>query len=113
MSVRMANLDFNAKYESGGLNEIGVLGQNFNLMSEKLERAITDLKNANYYLQRDIEQKEKLEEMRGEFFGNVSHELKTPIALIQGYAEGLKELADDDMEGREFYCDVIIDEASK
>lgn len=113
LSVRMANLDFNAKYESGGLNEIGVLGQNFNLMSEKLERAITDLKNANYYLQRDIEQKEKLEEMRGEFFGNVSHELKTPIALIQGYAEGLKELADDDMEGREFYCDVIIDEASK
>ena len=41
------------------------------------------------------------------------HELKTPIALIQGYAEGLKEGINDDAESREFYCDVIMDEASK
>ena len=45
--------------------------------------------------------------------GNVSHELKTPIALIQGYAEGLKEGISDDIESREFYCDVIMDEANK
>ena len=51
--------------------------------------------------------------MRTEFLGNVSHELKTPIALIQGYAEGLKEGVNDDPESREFYCDVIMDEASK
>ena len=43
----------------------------------------------------------------------MSHELKTPIALIQGYAEGLKEGVNDDPESREFYCDVIMDEASK
>ena len=59
------------------------------------------------------EDKEKRENMRGEFLGNVSHELKTPIALIQGYAEGLKEGVNDDPESREFYCDVIMDEASK
>ena len=51
--------------------------------------------------------------MRSEFLGNVSHELKTPIALIQGYAEGLKEGVNDDPESREFYCDVIMDEAGK
>jgi signal transduction histidine kinase len=51
--------------------------------------------------------------MRTEFIGNVSHELKTPIALIQGYAEGLKEGISDDPESRAFYCDVIIDEANK
>ena len=51
--------------------------------------------------------------MRNEFLGNVSHELKTPIALIQGYAEGLREGVSDDQESREFYCDVIIDEAAK
>ena len=51
--------------------------------------------------------------MRKEFLGNVSHELKTPIALIQGYAEGLKEGVNDDPESREFYCDVIMDEAGK
>ncbi len=71
------------------------------------------LKNANYELQKDIEKKEKLENMRTEFIGNVSHELKTPIALIQGYAEGLKEGISDDPESRAFYCEVIMDEANK
>lgn len=113
LSRKMANLDFDAKYTSGGSNEIGVLGQSFNQMSEKLEQTISDLKKANYELQKDIEQKEKLETMRTEFIGNVSHELKTPIALIQGYAEGLKEGVNDDPESREFYCDVIMDEADK
>ncbi len=113
LSKRMANLDFEAKYTSGGQNEIGVLGENFNVMSEKLEHTISELKNANYELQKDIEKKEKMETMRTEFIGNVSHELKTPIALIQGYAEGLKEGISENPEDRAFYCDVIMDEASK
>lgn len=113
LSEDMANLNFEAKYTSGGKNEIGVLGENFNKMSEQLEKTISELKTANNQLQKDIEQKEKLEDMRNEFLGNVSHELKTPIALIQGYAEGLKEGINDDPESTEFYCDVIIDEAGK
>lgn len=51
--------------------------------------------------------------MRKDFLSNVSHELKTPIALIQGYAEGLRECINDDEESRDFYCEVIMDEASK
>lgn len=113
LSDHMANLDFEAKYTSGGNNEIGELGDNFNRMSKKLEKAISELKQANNSLQQDIEQKEKMEQMRTEFMGNVSHELKTPIALIQGYAEGLKEGVNDDPESRDFYCDVIMDEAGK
>ena len=113
ISKRMADLDFQAKYTSGGKNEIGVLGENFNIMSEKLEQTVSELKSANYELQKDIEKKEKMETMRAEFIGNVSHELKTPIALIQGYAEGLKEGISDDPESRAFYCDVIMDEAAK
>ena len=113
LSQKMADLDFDAKYTSGGSNEIGVLGENFNRMSEKLEQTISNLKEANYKLQKDIEQKEKRENMRSEFLGNVSHELKPPIALIQGYAEGLKEGVNDDPESREFYCEVIMDEAGK
>lgn len=113
LSQRMANLDFDAKYTSGGENEIGILGGNFNLMSKRLEETISELKSANNQLQKDIEQKEKMEDMRNEFLGNVSHELKTPIALIQGYAEGLKEGISDDPESMEFYCGVIMDEASK
>lgn len=113
LSQKMADLDFDAKYTSGGSNEIGVLGENFNRMSERLEQTISNLKEANYKLQKDIEQKEKRENMRSEFLGNVSHELKTPIALLQGYAEGLKEGVNDDPESREFYCEVIMDEAGK
>lgn len=113
LSQRMANLDFEAKYTSGGDNEIGVLGNNFNIMSDRLKDTISELKGANNRLLKDIEQKERLENMRTEFLGNVSHELKTPIALIQGYAEGLKEGVNEDSDSRDFYCDVIMDEAGK
>ena len=80
----MSNLDFEARYEGGGEDEIGTLGQNFNKMSEELEHTISELKTANNELQEDIEQKKQIDEMRKEFLSNVSHELKTPIALIQG-----------------------------
>lgn len=113
LSERMSNLDFNVKYTGGKDAEIDFLGLHMNQLSEKLEKTISELKTANNELQRDIEQREKIDEMRKEFLSNVSHELKTPIALIQGYAEGLQECVNDDPESREFYCDVIIDEAGK
>ena len=113
ISERMTHLDFEAKYHGREKNEIGLLGGNINQLSESLERTISELKTANNELQKDIEKKEQIDEMRREFLSNVSHELKTPIALIQGYAEGLKEGVSDDPESREFYCDVIMDEAGK
>lgn len=113
LSKKMAKLDFDAKYTRGGADEIGILGESFNTMSDELKDKISELKTANYELQKDIKKKEQVETMRTEFIGNVSHELKTPIALIQGYAEGLKDGITDDPESMEFYCDVIIDEANK
>ncbi len=113
ISEKMTHLDFDAKYEGSGAAEVEILGKNINGLSEVLESTISELKTANNELQRDIEKKEKIDEMRREFLSNVSHELKTPIALIQGYAEGLKEGVNDDLESREFYCEVIMDEASK
>lgn len=115
ISDKMKNLNFEAKYENteNYNNEIDILGQNMNELSETLEQTIKELKNANITLKQDIAQKEEIDEMRKEFLSNVSHELKTPIALIQGYAEGLREGINDDPESRDFYCDVIMDEASK
>ena len=115
ISKRMVDLDFNAKYESDRSNsyEVEELGNHINRLSENLERTISELKTANVELQDDIEKKIQIDEMRKEFLSNVSHELKTPLALIQGYAEGLQECINDDAESREFYCDVIIDEADK
>lgn len=110
---RMSNLDFGVKYEGKSNDEIGELGRSINVLSERLEETISDLKSANNQLQTDIEQKMQVDEMRKEFLSNVTHELKTPIALIQGYAEGLKDNISEDEQSREFYCDVIIDEASK
>lgn len=113
ISKRMTELDFDAKFESKGENEIDFLGEHMNLLSETLEKTISELKTANNELHRDIEQKEKIDEMRKEFLANVSHELKTPLALIQGYAEGLKDGISDDPESRDYYCEVIMDEAQK
>ena len=115
ISKRMVDLDFNAKYESDQSNsyEVEELGNHINRLSENLERTISELKTANVELQDDIEKKIQIDEMRKEFLSNVSHELKTPIALIQGYAEGLQDNINDDEESRQFYCDVIIDEAGK
>ena len=113
LSERMSSLDFDAKYKSGGNNEIGILGEHMNELSETLEKTISELKTSNNELKRDIEIKEKQDSMRVEFLSNVSHELKTPIALISGYAEGLKDNVADDEESREYYCDVIIDEADR
>ena len=115
ISKRMVDLDFNAKYESDQSNsyEVEELGNHINRLSENLERTISELKTANVELQDDIEKKIQIDEVRKEFLSNVSHELKTPLALIQGYAEGLQECINDDAESREFYCEVIIDEADK
>jgi signal transduction histidine kinase len=114
ISEKMTALDFETKYKSRHRNEIDLLGEHINELSETLETTISELKTANNELKRDIEKKEQIDEMRKEFLSNVSHELKTPIALIQGYAEGLKEgINDDDRESRDFYCDVIIDESAK
>lgn len=113
LSDKMSELDFEARYEGKDKNEIGLLGENYNKMSAALEKTISELKRANIELQKDIDRKNEMEEMRSEFISNVSHELKTPIAVIQGYAEGLAEGISEDQESRDYYCSVICDEANK
>lgn len=113
IAKRMSELDFEAKYPINRKDEIAELGKSINTLSDKLQETISELKSANNELQSDIQKKIEIDEMRKEFLSNVSHELKTPISLIQGYAEGLKENVNDDEENRNFYCEVIIDEANK
>ena len=114
IAKKMANLDFSHKYVVSDANdEIDELGKSINLMSEKLEKTINQLRSANIELERDIERKSKIDEMRKSFISDVSHELKTPIALIQGYSEGLLENVNTDPENRQFYAEVIQDESNK
>lgn len=113
LAQKMEQLNFDVRYEEDRKDEIGVLGHSMNSLSDKLEETISELKTANNELQLDLQRRSEQEQMRQEFLANVSHELKTPIALIQGYAEGLQENVNDDPESRDFYCEVIVDEANK
>lgn len=114
IAKRMANLDFSHKYVvKDEDDEIDELGESINQMSDKLESTINQLRNTNIELERDIEKKSKIDEMRKSFISDVSHELKTPIALIQGYSEGLLENVNTDPENRKFYAEVILDETNK
>ena len=111
---KMSNLDFSEKYRiSDSEDEINELGKSINTMSDKLERTIKQLRSNNNQLEKDIEEKSKIDEMRMQFISDVSHELKTPIALIQGYAEGLVENVNTDEESKKYYAEVILDESNK
>jgi two-component system sensor histidine kinase VanS len=111
---KMAKLDFSKKYRiTDTEDEINELGRSINTMSDKLEATIKELQKNNIELEKDIEEKSKIDEMRKQFISDVSHELKTPIALIQGYAEGLIENVNSDEESRKFYAEVILDETNK
>ena len=114
IAKKMANLDFSHKYKiTNADDEINNLGKSINEMSTKLEKTIKQLRNTNIELEKDIEEKSKIDEMRKTFISDVSHELKTPIALIQGYSEGLLENVNSDEESRKFYAEVILDETNK
>lgn len=110
---RVAQLDFSGRYTGKAQDEIGDLGRSINTMSAALEQTITQLKNANARLTADIRQKEEQDRARQAFIANVSHELKTPLALISTYAEGLQEDIAAGGENRAYYCGVIEDEARR
>lgn len=109
----MSELRFSRRYTGRRSDEIGDLGASINTLSGKLEQAITELKASNAQLEKDLELKNAIDRARKEFISNASHELKTPLALISGYAEGLRTNIASSAEDRAFYCDVIVDEAGR
>lgn len=109
----MANLNFERKCNDYGSDEIGELGRSINTLSNTLDATLLDLKDKNEQLERDIELRLALDNARKSFISNVSHELKTPIAIISGYAEGLREGISDDPETIREYCGIINEECRK
>ncbi|MGE5633079.1 MAG: sensor histidine kinase [Caulobacteraceae bacterium] len=109
----IANLNFSNRVKISTNDELGILAGSINLIADKLSQSLNELKDSNLKLREDIEQERKLEKMRRKFVSNVSHELKTPISMIQGYADGLKYNIAKNPEDVEYYCDVIIDESEK
>ena len=107
----MANLDFSNKVNVTRDDEIGQLGDSINNLSDKLDASLSELRETNAKLKGEIELERQLDSMRRGFVANVSHELKTPLSIISGYAEGLK--LNINSESKEEYCDTIIDEAER
>lgn len=109
---KMSNMDFSAVCETNREDEIGSLARSLNFLSKNLHSALIDLQSKNKKLEDDIEKERQLDNMRKEFTANVSHELKTPIGIIEGYAEGLKDgiVSGEDAH---MYLETIIDEAKK
>ena len=89
VAKRMTTLDMTWKCEVNRKDEIGVLAASLNEMSQRLSDAMDSLKAANWKLLKDIEREREQEKQRVEFFTAVSHELKTPIAIIKGQLEGM------------------------
>lgn len=108
---RMAGMDFSVKLNIRSKDELGELAESINDLSSQLESKISELSVANEQLKKDIQEKEKIDIMRRELISNVSHELKTPLAIIMGYCEGLQLNIND--EEKDYYCSVIADEAVK
>ena len=109
---KISKQDFSSKVSVPKSNdELHRLATNINIMSEQLEDDMTALKTANEQLEQDIQEKIRIDQMRQDFLSNVSHELKTPLAIISSYAEMLK------YEGaninQEEYLDVILDESQQ
>ncbi|MCL2030321.1 MAG: HAMP domain-containing histidine kinase [Oscillospiraceae bacterium] len=113
----IARLDFSrrvplsekAKRRSG--DELQTLGESVNTMADALERNHQALSEYNRQLRRDIDERILTEQAQKALVSNISHELKTPLSIISGYAEGLQEgLAADEAACRE-YCGVILEES--
>lgn len=109
----LERLDFSKKFTGKSRDEIGELGASVNRVSIELERNLSELKTANAQLQRDNEIKTHQDQLRRDFIANASHELKTPIALIRAYAEGISDDVSSDPESRRYYSEIIQDEAEK
>ncbi|MBQ4091718.1 MAG: HAMP domain-containing histidine kinase [Firmicutes bacterium] len=109
----MAQLDFSKKFKGKTTDEIGELGENINFLSNQLEDSIHALQRTNELLEEEVKKERQIDEMRQNLLANVSHDLKTPIAIIQGYAEGLRANISESPEDREFYTSVIIEESER
>lgn len=108
----ISHLDFSNRLTINSDDEFGDLAKSINRMSSQLESNIKELQKTNDRLVQEILQKTDIDKMRREFIASASHELKTPLSLIMGYAEALK-LKEIDADTKEEYLNIILDETNK
>ncbi|MFA6628027.1 MAG: HAMP domain-containing sensor histidine kinase [Bacilli bacterium] len=113
VTKKMKNLDFSTNLSITSKDEIGELSKNINNLAESLSNTIHDLYENNKILKKEMLANKMMATKRRELLNNVSHELKTPLSLIQGYAEGLSLNMTKSKSKSDFYCSVIMEETLK
>ncbi len=98
-AMRIGDGDLQFHLASGGPGEFGQVTSAFETMRQKLQAAVT----------RQLAE----EASRKELIAHVSHDLRTPINLIRGYAEGLRDGVASTPEMRARYLDTILDRAGE
>ena len=93
-TLSIANNNFDIHLNEKSKDELGVLSHNINQMSQQLKTTIQQLND-------EIEYVKKLEGMRKEFIANFTHEIKTPLSIINGYIE-LIEAGKDDLKKQQY-----------
>ncbi|WNS45332.1 HAMP domain-containing sensor histidine kinase [Paenibacillus sp. MMS20-IR301] len=108
---RMVSLDFTGGPPIRQKDELGSLSSSMFTLSQSLDAALGELREANRQLVEEMEDKRRMEGIQQEFFASASHELKTPLSIIKGFAEGLEDGVN--MGKQDHYIKVIIEEADK
>ncbi|NLB21617.1 MAG: HAMP domain-containing protein [Clostridium sp.] len=108
-SKELAKLNFDVPVDFNQNDEIGELGLSLSTLSKNLSEALLELKEKNILLNKDLVKRKEMEDQRKTFIRDISHELKTPITLIQGYTEGLIDGISE--ENKEEYLSIILDES--
>jgi two-component system sensor histidine kinase VanS len=111
LATRMAQLDFTIQPTVHSKDEFGDLSRSMNTLSENLNTALQQLTESNRELQEEMDKKQRLEQLRKELIGNISHELKTPLGIVKGFAEGLQD--DVAADKRERYLQLIVNETDR
>lgn len=108
---KISRLDFSERCEAKGHDEIAMLAESVNQMSDDLQAAVSRLVEANEVLQNDLVRQQQTDRLRQQFVANVSHDFKTPLTLMISYAEALAE-EETDPRRRES-CEIIIAESNR
>ncbi|MBR4208410.1 MAG: HAMP domain-containing histidine kinase [Lachnospiraceae bacterium] len=91
IAERMAEQDFGWYCPDERDDEIGVLAKSLNKLSDELSAALSKLNDKNLYLENEIDLEKERERRRMLFFAGVSHELKTPISVVIGQIDGMRD----------------------